>query len=102
MSNDTVIENLKYAKIAIENLKHNGYNVCLEIPVYSVPIQLYKDFGLKILGSPYESSCDFIRIVRPTEFKKDHIGLCFDDQTEEFDLTDEDFKEKVNNFLSSQ
>ena len=97
----TITDNLRYAKIAIEDMYQHGYDVYLEIPVFFIipGTENYKAFGLDLLHDQLESKLEFVHIVRPKEIKENHIRLHRGERTEEFDLTDGNFKEKMIKFL---
>ena len=97
----TITDNLRYAKIVIGDLYSRGYDVCLEIPAFFIipGTENYKDFGLDICHDQFKSSLEFIRIVPQREIDKNHIRLHKGKQTEEFDLTAENFKKQIFDFL---
>ena len=97
----TITDNLRYAKIVIGDLYSSGYDVCLEIPAFFIipGTENYKAFGLDVDRSQFESSLEFIRIVLQIKIEENHIRLHKEKQTEEFDLTDDNFKEKMIKFL---
>ena len=100
----TITNNLRYAKIAIEDLYSRGHKVFLEIPAFFIipGTENYKDFGLDILHDQFESKLEFVHIVYPREIEKNHIRLHRGERTEEFDLTAENFEEQIFNFLYSR
>ena len=98
----TITDNLRYAKIAIEDMYQHGYDVCLEIPAFFIipGTENYKAFGLDLLNDQFESKLEFVHIVHPQEIEENHIRLQRGERTEELDLTDDNFKEKIIHFLS--
>ena len=101
MMDKTITDNLRYAKIAIEDLYNRGHKVFLEIPAFFIihGTENYKAFGLDVDRSQFESKLEFVHIVHPQEIEENHIRLHRGERTGEFDLTDGNFKEKMIKFL---
>ena len=98
---NTITDNLRYAKIAIEDMYQHGYDVYLEIPVFFIipGTENYKAFGIDILHDQFESKLEFVHIVYPREIEKNHIRLHRGERTGQFDLTVEDFEDQIRDFL---
>ena len=99
-----ITDNLRYAKIAIEDLYSRGHKVFLEIPAFFIIFgtENYKAFGLDINRYQFESSLEFIRIVHQIKIEKNHIRLHRGERTGQFDLTAENFKKQIFDFLHSR
>ena len=100
----TITNNLRYAKIAIEDMYQHGYDVYLEIPVFFIipGTENYKAFGLDILNDQFKSSLEFIRIVPQIKIEENHIRLQRGVRTGQLDLTAENFKKQIFDFLYSR
>ena len=97
----TITDNLRYAKIAIEDMYQHGYDVYLEIPEFFIipGTENYKAFGLDLLHNQLESKLEFVRVVHPRTIEENHIRLQRGERTGQFDLTAENFKKQIFDFL---
>lgn len=95
------LQNLRYALRVCRYFYHRGnYDICLEIPAFSIPPEYYNDFCLSILN-PWESSLNYIRIINPKEIAENHVRLRIGEQVGQFDLAADDFKAQVVNLIYS-
>ena len=95
---DQIIKNLKQARIQVSGHYCDGSDISLEIPAFYVPPENYNDFGLSILN-PWESSLKYIHIIQPREIEKNYIRLRIGERVGQFNLTDDDFKVQIVNFI---
>lgn len=101
--NTKISKHLDYVLTQIRGRDDDGCEICLEIPAFFIKprSENYGAFGLSVYRSQFESSLKFIRVVHPRQIEKKHIRLHYEERTEQFDLTAENFEEQIINFLYS-